>query len=439
MTTINNSIESYQFQMATKSRKGAWLISAILLILIAIGLYAFILQLKEGHLNTGMRDYVVWGIYIVNFVFLMGLSYAGAMLSSILILFRVPWRNPLLRFTQITSVIAGIIGPLFILLEIGRLDRIYFLFIHGRIPSPIMWDILAILTYLVGNILLLFLIFIPDFAYLRDNTDLNIPKWKKKWYKILAFNFVANEFQTKRLRNLLYVLAGLMIPTSILLASILSWIFGITLRPGWHSTIFGPYFVFAALYSGMGALIIISAVLKWRYKLQNAITDNHFKYMGIGLVVLSLAYGYFTFSEYFTIWYSSEKWDTELMNRLFDFKQYGWHWIFANYIGILIPPILIGIPWFRSNKTIVFSALIVLVALWVKRYLIVIPTLETPLFPIQDVRPEYISYTATWIEWMIVVAGAAGFIYVFNLILRFVPVSELSQNVLDKKSNSAND
>ena len=128
----------------------------------------FIQQIDKGHIVTGMRDNVVWGFYIVNFIFFMGLSYSGALISGVLHLFHTGWRKPVIRMAELITIISLIIGPFFIFFCIGRLDRLYFLFIHPRIQSPITWDVIAICTDLVGCFIYLYLSFIEDFAILRD-------------------------------------------------------------------------------------------------------------------------------------------------------------------------------------------------------------------------------------------------------------------------------
>lgn len=427
-----DTLLSFSRQLDTRGIFGfLWML--IILAIIGWGFVALFTQLIYGHGVTGMRDNVVWGLYISNFIFFMGISYAGAIFSGVLILFRVDWRAPIIRIAQLTSVLTGLIGPLYILLCIGRLDRLYFLFIYGRIPSPIVWDILAITTYLVGNITFLYLLLVPDMAYLRDTTELRLPSWRKKLYTFLAMNYRGTDKQQKDLRFTLDVMAGIIIPVAVILATILSWIFGLTLRPGWNSTIFGPYFVFASLYSGCAVIIILMWVFRKRYNLKEYITDNHFNNLRIALIILAFAYGYFTFSEYFTIWYSFQKWDSELIFKLFDFKQYGWDFIFANYLGILFPLILVGIPWFRSNNTLLLAAIIALLALWVKRYLIIIPTLETPLFPAQDIRPEFVKYTATWVEWALTISGVALFLFLNTIITKVVPIVQISKPLVYPK------
>lgn len=425
-----------------KSSKYYILWLSFLCLLVGLAIYAFIYTEMHGHVVTGMRDNVVWGIYIANFIFFMGLGYAGAILVGTLRLLRVKWRAPLMRIIELITLISVIIGPIYILLCIGRLDRLGNLFLHGRIQSPITWDVLAVLTFIVASIIFLYLAIIRDFAILRDSAKIT-SKWKKKLYRKLSLNYRDTPKQYKNLNTSLDIMAALIIPISVLLSTILSWIFGMTLRPGWNSTIFGPYFVFASLYSGTALIVVLMYVLRKMYKLETYITKKHFERLGTLLLILAALYGYFTFNEYFTIWYSFEKWDAELLHKLFDFDQYYMAFIFANFVGILLPILIIGIPWLRTIRvtlaptgvtiiekktgsstinSIVFASIIVVLALWVKRYLIVVPTLETPLLPIDDLRSEYIKYSMTWVEWALTIAGPATFALLFTLALKVFPI-----------------
>ena len=141
---------------------------------------------------------MVWGIYIINFIFFVGLSYSGAFISGVLHFFQTPWKNSVSRIIEIITVLSLIVGPIFILLCIGRLDRLHYLFLYPRIQSPITWDIIAIMTDLIGCFLYLYLTFIPDFAILRDNLDVKIPRWRKKMYKFLAINPEISYFYNKK-------------------------------------------------------------------------------------------------------------------------------------------------------------------------------------------------------------------------------------------------
>ncbi|NOT92695.1 NrfD/PsrC family molybdoenzyme membrane anchor subunit [Ferruginibacter sp.] len=427
LNTYQQEAFDYQRPNIEKFGKKNWFWALFFLLWIMVGGYALYLQIAKGHVVTGMRDNVVWGLFIVNFIFFIGLSYAGAIIAGLLHLFKVSWGKPIIRLAQMMTMISVIVGPIFILLCVGRFDRLHHLFIYPRIQSPLTWDVLAVLTFFVGSAIFLYMSLVKDFAVYRD-AKLNIPKWRQKVYKFMAIGYRGAASQKRHLIISQNLLAIIMIPLSIIVSSILSWIFGMTLRPGWHSTIFGPYFVLGALYSGCGVLIVAMWVYRKMYKLENYFTNKHFTNLGYGMMVLAAAYGYFTFSEYFTDWFGSAKWDSEVINKLFSPADYGWWSLFANFVGILVPIIIVAIPKTRKPGWITLAAFFMVIALWVKRYLIIVPTLETPALPMQDTRMEYVKYAATWPEWALTFAGIATFLLFFTLMSKFitvVPVSEL--------------
>jgi Ni/Fe-hydrogenase subunit HybB-like protein len=411
-----------------KFGKRAWMWTIFYLLWIGVGGYALYLQISKGHEVTGMRDNVVWGLYIANFIFFIGISYAGAVISGILHILKVEWRKPIIRIAEMITVVATIIGPVFILLCVGRLDRLHHLFLYPRLQSPIIWDVLAIGTYFTGSVIFLYLALIKDFAIYRD-AKLNVPKWKQRLYKALSLGYRGTVSQKKHISISMNLMAIIIIPLAIIVHSVLSWIFGMTLRPGWHSTIFGPYFVLAAIYSGTGVLIMAMWVYRKMYNLKSYITDKHFVYLGYIMMILGAGYGYFTFSEYLTGWFGSQKWDNEVISKLFNLSEYGWWFLFANVAGILFPILVVAIPKTRKPNMIAIASLFMVAALWIKRYLIIVPTLETPLVPMQDIRPEYVNYQATWVEWALTLAGIATFFLFFTVISKFVtviPISEFS-------------
>jgi len=423
--------EAFNYQRPNIEKFGKsnllWII--FFLLWIVVGGYALYLQIAHGHVVTGMRDNVVWGLFIVNFIFFIGLSYAGAIISGLLHLFKVPWGKPIIRLSQMMTITSVIVGPIFILLCVGRFDRLHHLFIYPRLQSPMTWDVLAILTYFVGSALFLYMALIKDFAVYRD-AKMNVPKWKQKLYTALALGYRGAASQKRHLIISQNLLAIIIIPLSIMVSSILSWIFGMTLRPGWHSTIFGPYFVLGALYSGCGVLIVAMWAYRKMYKLEHYFTDKIFLNLGYFMMVLAAAYGYFTFSEYFTSWFGSAKWDADVINKLFSLQEYGWWTLFANLFGILVPIAIVAIPATRKVNWITLASFAMVVALWVKRYLIIVPTLETPALPMQDTRMEYVKYSATLPEWALTFAGIASFLLLFTLISKLVtvvPVSELEE------------
>lgn len=408
-----------------KTGKSWYVVFGILLMVFITGIYGLIQQIDKGHIVTGMRDNVVWGVYIVNFIFFMGLSYAGALVSGTLHLFKTSWRAPVIRLAELITVISLAIGPFFIFFCVGRLERIPYILAFPRIQSPIVWDVIAILTDVFGAAIFLYVSFIEDFAILRDAENLKIAPWKKKMFRVLSLGYTGTPKQKKILSFSRNVMAAMIIAIAIIVYSVLAWIFGVTLQPGWHSTIFGPYFVIAAVFSGVGLLIILMAIFRKIYHLEKYITLKHFVNLGIVLFVIAAFFGYFTFSDYLTKWYGSVKMDKILIDKLFtEFKTY---FIFANYIGILTPIIIIAIPKLRTIRNITIAASIALLALWVNRYIIIVPTLETPFLPIQDTRHDWLFYSPTWVEWSLTAAGVAVFGMLFMIISKLAPIVSISE------------
>lgn len=410
-----------------------WKITLFACISICIfGLIGLIHQISKGHIVTGMRDNVVWGIYIVDFIFFMGLSYAGALISGVLVLIKTEWRKPIIRISEIMTVIALLIGPLFILLCVGKIDRLQFLILYPRIQSPITWDIIAISTDIIGCILFLYLSILHDMSILRDSIQLKVPKWKKNIYAFLSIGYKNTPTQKRHLKQARNVMSVMIIALTIIVYSVLAWIFGVTLQPGWHSTIFGPYFVIAAVYSGTGLMIIIMWFIRKMCHVEKYITLKHFTYIGYLLLIIGAFYGYFTFADYLTKWYGSQKMDALLIDKLF--SNYFLAFIFANFVGIIIPIMIIGIPKFRTINSIFAAAIISFLALWVNRFLIVIPTLENPYLPIQDYRTDWIHYSSTWVEWSLTAAGSSFFIILLLLIFKLVPIISISEMLEENKS-----
>ena len=414
--------ELLPMQDKTSTISKIWI--GFLLAIIFVGLYAFVIQVLKGHEVTGMRDNVVWGIYIINFIFFVGVSYSGAFIAGILHFFKTPWKNSISRIVEIITVLSLIVGPIFILLCIGRLDRLHYLFMYPRIQSPITWDIIAIMTDLIGCFIYLYLTFIPDFAILRDHSDPETSDWRKKIYKLLAIGYQDTPTQHKRLHKVIRIMSAMIIAMAIVAYTVLAWIFSLTPQPGWNSSIFAPYFIIAGLYSGVGVIIISMYLIRKYFKLEKYIRKIHFIGTGLVLLVISLLYGYFTFAEYFSRWFSHSRSNHLLLETLF--TKYFWQFILANYIGVLVPIFILSIKKLRTVNWISFSAVIAVLGLWLNRYLIVVPTLETPFLPIQDTRQEFIYYTSTWVEWSLSFAGIAAFFLFFTLIIKFIPIIPMS-------------
>ncbi len=391
-----------------------------LVVIMLIGCYAYFLQLKHGLIVTGLRDYATWGIYISNFVFFVAISLVGALISSVLRLTNFSWYRPLTRIAEIIAVAGVVWAGLIIIVDMGRPDRILNLFTHPRIQSPILWDVIVVSTYLVTSVLLLYLPLLPGIAICR-NTLTNKPKWQRWMYKFLALGWNGSEEQWKIMKRSIAILCVVIIPLAISIHTVTSWLFATTLRPGWDSTNFGPYFVAGAFLAGTACVIIGMFVFRKAYSLEKYLTDEHFGYMAKLLVFLAFVYAYFNINEYFIPYYKMRGPEARLLTDLFSGQFAGLYWS-AQIFGMALPAVLLMFKKMRKPLPVTLIAIPVVVFAWVKRYLIVTPILVHPYLPIQNVPESWKNYFPSWVEVAIVSASLAGVLLIITIFSRLFPI-----------------
>ena len=269
----------------------------ILVAVAAIGAFAYIKQLREGLIVTNMGDYVSWGIYISNFVFFVAVSLVGSLITAIFRLSNVPWRTPLTRIAEIIAVSNITFAALIIIVDMGRPERLYFLFTHGRIQSPIVWDVIVITTYFFLSICLLYITLIPDIRLMISARD-KLGKPFSKLYRLAGIVLKGSAAQEKIRDRSITILCITIIPVAFCIHTVTSWLFATTYRPGWDSSNFGAYFVSGAFLVGAGAVVVAMYVFRRVYKLENYITQLHFDKMGKITVMLALLYLYFNVNEF---------------------------------------------------------------------------------------------------------------------------------------------
>jgi len=393
--------------------------TTILCLIILNGVVSYIFQLMNGLSVTGMSNYVSWGIYISNFVFFVAISLVGSLISAILKLSNAKWSIPLTRIAEIIAVSNIMFAGLIIIVDMGRPDRIGNLLLHGRIQSPIVWDVLVVTTYLAISILLLYIPLLPDLALLRERMT-GIPKWQHKLYKILSLGWIGSEDQYKILHKSVSMLAIIIVPVALGIHTVTSWLFASTLRGGWNSTNFGPYFVAGAFVVGAAAVISLMYVARQRYKLEEYLNDDIFDKMGKLLVMLSLVYTYFTINEYLTPAFKMMGGEKALITDLFvgHFAPMFWG---VQIFGVLIPLSVMLFKKGRKPFPLFIVANMTIVGAWFKRYLIVIPTLFHPYLPAieQNGVPKVISYFPTWHEWSITMGSLAGSLLIITILFRY--------------------
>ncbi|MEE8442157.1 MAG: NrfD/PsrC family molybdoenzyme membrane anchor subunit [Dehalococcoidia bacterium] len=389
---------------------------ALLVAIVAWGIYAYSTQFSSGLVVTGMRDKIFWGLYISNFVFFIGISHAGTLISAILRLTHAPWRMPITRMAEFITVVALMFGALFPIIDLGRPDRILNLFIFGRWQSPILWDMLAITTYLTGSLIYLYLPLIPDLALCRDSIAQRVSPLKRWFYTTLSLGWVGTPRQHRKLGTALGMMMIIIIPVAVSVHTVVSWIFAMTMRAGWNSTVFGIYFVAGAIFSGIATIIIVMAVLRKLYHLEEFITEKHFRYLGYLMGAFVIIMVYFNLSEHLTTGYKVAEGEGFLLTQLMTGPYSSLFWLYI-VGGLLIPAFLVFLPWTRTILGIVVASVLVDVTMWIERFLIVVPTLRVPLVP-----GEPASYAPTWVEWSITAAAFAGFMLVITLFSRLFPI-----------------
>jgi molybdopterin-containing oxidoreductase family membrane subunit len=393
--------------------KGRLLVTALSLI-VAWGIFAWTHQLRDGLAVTGLNNRVSWGLYITNFVFFIGISHAGTLVSAILRLTKAEWRRPITRLAEMITVVALVIGASMVLVDMGRPDRLLNILRFPHLRSPILWDVLSISTYIVGSIIYLYLPLVPDVAALRGSRSFG--RVRRRIYGAMSLRWTGSAEQKAHLNKAIGIMAIVILPVAISVHTVVSWIFGMTLRDGWNSTIFGPYFVVGAIFSGIAGIIVVMAIFRRAYHLEEFITETHFRHLASLLLVLGLVYTYFTASEYITVGYKLRVGDDALLSALLVGRYAPLFWTFA-IGGTLVPILLLAFRKTRTIPGIVTAAILVTIGMWLKRFVIVVPSMSVPLMPW-----EWGSYHPTWVEWSITAAAFAGFALVFVLLARFFPV-----------------
>ena len=393
-------------------------------------LYAYTIQLQTGLGVAGIRDYVTWGMYLANFVFFVASSLIGMLISGVLGLIGFKWVTPITRIAETIAVAFAAVAGLVIISDMGRPERLAYVFLYGRPQSPILWDVTVITTYFVLSLLLLFLPMIADMAIIHRRVA-SLPSWLKPVYRVLSLNFTDSPEQNKIIHRAIRILLILLIPAALSIHTVTSWLFAVTSRAGWDSTVFGPYFVSGAFVAGSAAVIILMYFFRQNYRLKDYLTDLHFNNMGKVLALVSLVYLYFNLNEFLVPGYKLKRADAIHLDELFAGKDALLFW--AVQLGGLILPILFMLfRRFRKPLPIMLISIVVLVAAWFKRYIIVIPTQEHPFLPIQHVPDNFVHYSPTLIETLISIAPFILVLMIITLISKFFPVIPLHETAREK-------
>lgn len=399
------------FRPIYQTEKGFYTIVAILMMIVVWAAYMYYTQVIHGLGVTGMNQPVTWGFYIVNFVFFIGISHAGTLISAILRLSKAEWRRPITRMAEVITAIVLAIGGLHPIIDQGRPDRLLNLFESGRLQSPLLWDVTSITAYFAASTVYLYIPMIPDIARIRDRGK------KLRWlYAFMAWGYRGTEKQKKVLEKAINILMVMVIPIAISVHTVISYIFSMTLQPGWHSTIFGPYFVVGAIFSGIAALIIVMIAFRKFYHFENYLREIHFQYLGTLLLIMSLIWFYFTFSEYLTGVFGDEPHEMRIIMYKFagPYALFFWGMVVCNF---LIPLIFLGFRRLKTIPGILIASIAVVIGMWLERLNIVVPSLANPRLEL-----PLGFYFPSLVEWSLFAGGLAVFALGFLVFSKFFPL-----------------
>jgi len=417
-------------QPMLQTGKGFWVLVTILSLIVAWGVYAWSYLIYWGIGVTGKNRPVYWTLFITTFVFWVGISHAGTMISAVLRLLKADWRRPITRGAEAMTAFALLMAGLYPLIHLGRVWKFYWMvpYPNNRLmwpnfQSPLMWDMVAIFTYLIGSSLYLYLALIPDMAMARDHTG----NWRFKLYRVLALGWRGTEGEWHKLHRALGIFSVAIIPIFLSVHSIVSWDFAVTIQPRWHSTIFAPYFVIGAVYSGLSALASILVVVRRGMRLQEFLRAEHFDSLGKLVMVAGMAWVYFWFAGFIVEWYGNEPVVRELIRE--EVSGHLAPFFYLQMSANLIPIALLVFKRVRTTPVMLLAVtLLVNIGMFTERALIVIGSLQR-----NDLPFNWGTYRPTWVEISIVAMTFAGFALLYTLfsrIIPFVPVWEIKEGRL---------
>jgi molybdopterin-containing oxidoreductase family membrane subunit len=363
-----------------------WVVTGVLTVIVVTCLFAaWYYLIMQGLGVAGVNRPVYWGIFLVEVVFWIGISHAGTFISAILRVLKIESRRPFTRAAELMTTFGLVQAGISVFLHMGRVWLSYWLIPYpnerGLWPdfhSPLMWDFMAINTYLLCSTMYLFLPLIPDIAMVRDRTK----GWPKVFYRILSLGFRGTEGEWKNLQTAMNIFAFAIIPVMFSVHTIVSWDFAMAMRPGWSSTVFGPYFVIGALQSGMAAVAIVLFLIRSTMKnMKYFLRPEHFDTLGKLMLMVSMAWAYFYFNDYLVPWYGGDKWDKIL--DLFVRTGPLWYlWYIMLIFNIVIPwAILWNKKWRRTPWLLAILGIFINIAMWLERYIIIPETLTINRMP----------------------------------------------------------
>jgi Ni/Fe-hydrogenase subunit HybB-like protein len=402
-----------------------WVSFGLSVIVMLTGFLMIAYQISTGVGVWGLNRPIMWGWAIVNFVFWIGIGHAGTLISAILFLMRQRWRTAVNRAAEAMTIFAVMCAGIFPLIHIGRAWYFWYLIpvptsldLWPQFRSPLMWDVFAVSTYFTVSLMFWYMGLIPDLATMRDRST---GRWRRFFYGLLALGWTGSNRHWSHYEMAYLLLAGLATPLVLSVHSVVSLDFSVALLPGWHSTIFPPYFVAGAIFSGFGMVLTLLIPLRSLCHLEEVITMRHIELMGKVILATGSMVGYSYAMEFLVAYYSGNPYERyHYLNRVLG--PYWWAGATMYLCNVFLPQLF----WFkkvRTNLLIVFLlSLTVNIGMWFERFVIVVVSLHRDYLP-----ANWSYYKPTYVD-VLTFAGTFGlFLSLFLLFIRFVPLIAMAE------------
>ena len=399
-------------------RKGYWVAVGVCLLLLSLAINAEIHQYRIGMGVSNLNWPHMWNLYISTFIFWIGMSHSGTLLSAILHIIQSDWRKPIYRFAEAMTTFTLLTAGLFPVIHVGRLWNIYWSLpyysdrgIWPNFRSPLLWDAFAVLTYLTSSALFLYIGMIPDLAICRDNAR----GWRKKLYTVLSLGWRGDDRQWRNFRKTYLLMACYLIPLAVSVHSIVAADFAMSIMPGWHVTSFPPYFVTGALYSGCAGIITLFVLLRYFFRWEEYMTIPILEKTCKLTFAIAMVWTYLNLIEFASVWYGHDLAAKEVLI----FKATGayapmfWAMLF---FGSVLPFTLAFEKLRRHTPTMLVVSILLNVGMFLERWMILAPTLAKSYAPIaHDVM------WASWVQWSIVAGSFGWFGLLFLVFVKVFP------------------
>ncbi len=403
-----------------------WIAFGFALTLLGVLGVSLISLFYVGEGIVGINSPVNWGTFIVNFVFWIGIGHAGTLISAVLFLFRQKWRTAINRSAEAMTLFAVACAGIFPIIHLGRPWFAYWLFPYPNDRGPLWinfnsalsWDIFAISTYGLVSLTFWYVGLLPDLATVRDRAT---HPWRKWIYNAMSFGWTGSHRAWRHYESAYLILAAFATPLVFSVHTIVSFDFATSIMPGWHATIFPPYFVIGAIFSGFAMVITLMVIMRSVFNLKHYITLNHLEAMAKVILFTGMLVGFAYSTEFFMAWYSGSEYEGFIFkNRAFG--PYGWSYFIMFTCNVIVPQIF----WFkrfrRSIPVLFVAAILVNVGMWFERYVIVVTSLHRDFLP-----SSWGLYDMTFFDWSILAGSFGLFFTLFLLFVRFLPVIAMSE------------